>query len=215
MGYTEDQNERWNEKFQELVTYKKEHRSAKVPRGYARDPKLGNWVNNQRSHYNNSKLSETRVGRLDSVGFAWNPLGEKWTENFLRLVAYKKKHNSTNVPNRYAEDDHPLGNWVTSQRTFYRYKTLSIERIHRLESIGFVWNTLDAQWMECFHKLVSYKKKHKSTSVPRSYKEDPQLGQWVKRQRKNYRKKKLTEERTELLNSISFVWSVGRNFSDR
>ena len=128
------------------------------------------------------------MNKLESLGFVWgHSFDTQWTENFLRLVAYKKKHNSTNVPNRYAEDDHPLGNWVTSQRTFYKTKLLSIDRINHLESIGFVWDVYDAQWMECFHKLVSYKKKHNSTLVPRPYKEDNLFGQWVYTQRNSYK----------------------------
>ena len=140
--------------FQRLVTYKKEYNSTSVPYQYKEDPNLGNWVNRQRSHYNNSKLSESRVGRLDSIGFAWNPLGGKWMEMYHKLVTYKKSHRSTKVPRRYVEDPE-LGGWVGSQRTYYRNKTLSIERTHRLESIDFVWDSHDAQWMEMYHKLVA------------------------------------------------------------
>ena len=127
---------------------RKRSESTNVPRGYARDPKLGNWVHVQHPLYKSKNLNTERMNKLESLGFVWgHSFDAQWTENFLRLVAYKKKHNSTNVPNRYAEDDHPLGNWVTSQRTFYKTKTLYIDRINHLESIGFVWDVYDAQWM--------------------------------------------------------------------
>jgi hypothetical protein len=158
------EKKKWNEMYQKLVAYKKEHKSTNVPRGYARDPKLGNWVHVQHPLYKSKNLNTERMNKLESLGSVWgHSFDTQWTENFLRLVAYKKKHNSTNVPNRYAEDDHPLGNWVSSQRTFYKTKLLSIDRINHLESIGFVLDVYDAQWMECFHKLVSYNKKHNST----------------------------------------------------
>jgi hypothetical protein len=211
---TKDQIERWNENFQRLVTYKKKYKSTNVPRSYAEDPKLGIWVSHQRSCYNNNKLSETRVGRLDSIGFAWNPFGEKWSAMYHKLVAYKKTHISTKVPRDYMEDPE-LGNWVNSQRKYYKNKTLSTERIHHLESIGFAWDPLDAHWMGMYQKLVAYKKQYRSTKVPQQYTEDPHLGHWVRWQQECYRMKKLTEKRTELLNSISFVWSIRRNFCDR
>ena len=122
--------------FEKLVQYKKQHKKTNVPRGYARDPKLGIWVQWQHPLYKSKNLNTERMNKLESLGFVWgHSFDTQWTENFLRLVAYKKKHNSTNVPNRYAEDDHPLGNWVTSQRTFYKTKLLSIDRINHLESI--------------------------------------------------------------------------------
>ena len=123
---------------------------------------------------------------------------------YQRLVAYKKQHRSTNVPNRYAEDL-KLGWWVSKQRAFYDNKTLSIERTNLLESIGFAWDALDARWMDMYNKLIKYKKQNKSTRVPRYYTEDPPLGMWVYNQRRSYSQGKLSDKRLELLNSIKFV----------
>ena len=199
-------HKKWNEMFQKLVTYKKEHKSAIVPVEYARDLKLGNWVSNQRSYYKNKTLFTERIHRLESIGFVWDTYDAQWTEFFHKLVSYKKEHKSTNVPNRYAEDDHSLGKWVSNQRTSYTKNDLSIERINRLESIGFVWDPLDAQWRGMYSKLVAYKKQNESTQVPFYYTEDPPLGKWVHTQRTSYSRKGLLIERINLLESIGFVW---------
>jgi hypothetical protein len=206
IGFVWKDREAWDQMFRKLVSYKKKHNSTIAPIRYVRDPKLGNWVSRQRTFYSNKTIPIDRINRLESIGFVWDPCGEKWIEFFYKLVAYKKQHKSTNVPNRYAEDP-KLGSWVSSQRTFYNNKTISIDRINRLESIGFVWDPLDTRWMEMYQKLMGYKKQYKSTKVPQQYIEDPQLGLWSHTQRASYRNNKLSDKRTELLNSINFVWS--------
>ena len=126
---------------------------------------------------------------------------------YQKLVAYKKKHKSTNVPLKY-QTDPKLGSWVSTQRKSYNKKVLSIDRINHLELIDFVWDSHDAKWMEMYSKLVEYKKQNKSTVVPKFYTEDPSLGLWVCNQRVVYNKGKLSGKRLELLNSINFIWSV-------
>jgi hypothetical protein len=131
---------------------------------------------------------------------------ERWKEMFQKIVNYKMEHKSTNVPARYAEDP-KLGNWVMKQRKLYKHnKELSQERINSLESVGFIWNPLDAQWMEMYQKLVAYKKNHMSTNVSRGFKEDPKLGMWVFTQRNCYNQKDIYIDRVNLLESIGFIW---------
>ena len=66
---------RWDEMYQRLVTYKHEHNGdTKVPRGYDQDPKLGNWVSNQRQAYKNAKMTTEHASLLNSIGFDWEIL---------------------------------------------------------------------------------------------------------------------------------------------
>jgi hypothetical protein len=76
--------------------------------------------------------------------------------------------------------DPELGSWVQSQRRYYRNNALSDHRVNILNSIGFVWNTLDNRWDEMFQRLVAYKKQRGSTLVPAWYVVDPALGLWVR-----------------------------------
>jgi hypothetical protein len=225
LRYSKQQIERWNGMFQRLVAYKKKHGSISVPNRYAEDPQLGAWVRTQRYLYKITEISIERMRRLDSIGFVWKILDfVPWMEVYQRLVVYKNKHKSTNVPNRYAEDP-KLGNWVNNQRQFYHNKNLSIERINRLESIDFVWDVYDAQWMDMYGKLVAYKKQNKSTLVPQRYEEDPKLGQWVVYQRDNYKYgiARLSEETNQtseldqfcLVNEEGFLKQTEINASER
>merc|ERR1712028_334889 len=115
----------------------------------------------------------------------------------------------TCVPKLYPADPQ-LGNWVSLQRSYYNTnKTLlTAERLAQLDSIGFVWNVLDAKWTKLYERLVAYKEQYGSTCVPQPYKADPQLGVWVKTQRANYNKNSsyLTAAKKQQLSSIGFVW---------
>ena len=62
--------------------------------------------------------------------------------------------------------------------------------------------------MEMYQRLVAYKKKHKSTIVPREYHADPRLGNWISKQRKCYNKKELHIDRINHLESIGFAWDA-------
>ena len=109
--------------------------------------------------------------------------------------------------------DIQLGSWVSNQRTAYKNKSITKEHLDRLNYIGFAWvgkapwiNT--ATWEEIYQQLVAYKKEHKNTKVPQSYKEDPKLGTWVSKQRTAYNTEKTTEERKLVLTSLCFLWDL-------
>jgi len=120
-------------------------------------------------------------------------------------MGYKKIHNTTIVPRKY--EKHPqLGEWIHTQRNSHKNGNMKPNRLALLNSIDFVWKASDERWMEMFQKLVEYMKIHKSTIVPRRYKEDPRLGEWVIHQRCLHNKGDMQPNRITLLNSIDFVW---------
>ena len=204
---TLDVRGRWMEMYQRLVAYKKEHKDTNVPRRYEKDTQLGNWADNQRRIYREKSMTEERKSLLNSIGFVWD--GKAWEEMYERLVAYKKKHNDTKVPQNY-KGNRQLGIWVKHQRTALREKSITEERKNVLNSIGFVWDgkapgTSTATWKEMYQRLVAYKKEHKDTRVPINYENDRKLGRWINNQRATYRKKKMTEERKLLMDSMGFV----------
>ncbi|OEU08637.1 hypothetical protein FRACYDRAFT_196219 [Fragilariopsis cylindrus CCMP1102] len=133
----------WDEMFQRLVRYKKEHHTTVVPtKKNKADPRLGIWVSHQRTFYKNKKLPVERINCLDSIGFFWDPLDKQWMEMYQELLAYKIQHRSTNVPQCYMENPQ-LGKWVKSQRQVYNTTnrgSLSKKRLGLMNSINFVWS---------------------------------------------------------------------------
>jgi len=205
----------WEEMYQRLVAYKKEHNDTRVPSTYKKDPPLGIWVTTQRKNYKNKSITVERKRLLNYVGFVWcgKAPGARtmtWEEMYERLLAYKKEHENTKVPQNYKQDP-PLGIWVTTQRKNYKNNSIPVERKRLLNYVGFAWcgnapGTSTATWEEMYERLLAYKKEHNDTIVPRRYKKDLQLGAWVTRQRRIYREKSITVERKRLLNYIGFVW---------
>ena len=126
-------------------------------------------------------------------------------DNYRQLLAYKYEHGSTLVPYKFKQDPQ-LGRWVSNQRSHYRSKELSKERIDLLESIGFVWDVPEMQWKANFTQLLAFKEEHGHTQVPWKYKANTKLAYWVDNQRS--RKDTMPEKRVKLLNSIGFVWDA-------
>ena len=72
------QHASWKERFEELVEYKKVFGNCRVPKQFSNNPKLGQWVSNQRHTYKlyqkgkSCRMTEERIRELESVGFEWS-----------------------------------------------------------------------------------------------------------------------------------------------
>jgi len=72
------------------------------------------------------------------------------------------------------------------------------------------------QWKERFQELMEFRREHGHLLVPHSYPPNQKLAQWVKRQRHQYKRKKLghhstlTDEREELLLDVGFIFDSHR-----
>ena len=145
-----------------------------------------------------------------------------WEQRFTELEEFKKKHGHCNVPKRWNENPQ-LGKWVHKQRFEHKCReegkrsAMSDNRIALLESVGFEWvaavdRKKHDQWKLRLDELKDYKRENGHCDVPRKWKENPQLGEWVSRQRRQYRlreegkKSAMTDGREALLNSIGFTW---------
>jgi hypothetical protein len=143
----------WNERFNELLEYKKHNGDCLVPQRYPQNPQLGVWVNKQRAEYKlfkegkKSSMTKERIQALESVGFIWAKRRKgqpTWDLKFDELTEYCQEHGDCLVPTKYAENP-ALGRWVSTQRAQYKLMqenkptTMTEERIKMLESLGFVW----------------------------------------------------------------------------
>jgi hypothetical protein len=78
------------------------------------------------------------------------------------------------------------------------------------------------QWTEKFEELVQFRQTKGHCCVPHTYKENPALARWVKRQRYQYKLKNegkqstMTDERVDALEQIGFIWdSHGAAWAER
>jgi hypothetical protein len=140
----------WDDRYRELAIYARQHGDAHVPMGYAKNRRLANWVNNQRTQYrlfkaNDEKSSMTteRIELLNKIGFRWNN-NAFWDDQYRELANYASQHGDAHVPMKYAKN-RTLANWVSNQRTQYRLfkanekSSMTTEKIELLNKLGFQW----------------------------------------------------------------------------
>jgi hypothetical protein len=124
--------------YRALESFRKEHGDCNVCANWDKNPQLGRWVAMQRYRRKIGELPTRYVERLDKLGFVWSPTDVVWNEMYARLVTYRAKHGTSDVPSQLAEDPH-LANWVANQRHRKKMGSLSPERAKRLDQAGFVW----------------------------------------------------------------------------
>lgn len=73
----------WEERFQELSEFQKEHGHCNVPSNFPKNPTLAAWVKCQRRQLkkkllgNSSNITVDRIAALESLGFAWEIRGSR------------------------------------------------------------------------------------------------------------------------------------------
>jgi len=197
----------WETHFRLLEEYVRNTGSASVPqvktwRGFA----LGRWVAKQRRAL--PRLSPERVARLEHLaGWTWDTDASTWQEFFTLLVKFVKDEGHSRIPSDCIIEDKKLGKWVENQRS--RREGLTDEQVKLLESVGFVWNTKEAQWEDCFEALRAYAEHHNNFQIPKEFLvAGVRLASWVKTQRHNYNQHKLSDERISKLESIEdWTWN--------
>jgi hypothetical protein len=207
----------WETQLAKLKVYKRRHGDCSVPKGWAADPTLANWVMTQRRLKrkldrggSGEGMSAERAAKLEALGFEWDPTnghGNRrfdqvgWEAQLVRLAAYKAVHGDCMVPWGWAEDPR-LGRWVSKQRRGKRQldrgepsEGMTVERAARLTALGLVWDPpnaggipKEAEWEAQLARLAAYKVVHGDCSVPWGWAEDPRLGEWVSKQRLHKRK---------------------------
>ena len=89
----------WEAQLVKLVAYKAEHSHCGVPKIYAEDKPLGEWVNKQRKLKRKLDRDEpcegmtaARAARLTALSFVWDPANVAWEAQLVKLMAYKARH---------------------------------------------------------------------------------------------------------------------------
>ncbi|KAL3912334.1 MAG: hypothetical protein SGARI_001213 [Bacillariaceae sp.] len=148
-----DLSDPWAVKFLELRAYRIQHGDCKVSEK-GPNPKLGQWVTNQKRAYGNVKnnkkgvrITPERIIKLDSIGMFWGkafPAPASWEERFNQLQDFQKAMGHCKIP-ICAKNPSDLAMGVSVQRHEYkrfhkgRDSLLSLEQMAKLNEIGFSW----------------------------------------------------------------------------
>ena len=195
--------------FLNLKVYIKKYGHCEVTE--KQDRALSRWCTKLRGERRkkDSRLTEIRIKRLDSIGFEWELLDSRWMKKYYTLEKYleNKKHYFDSKDNKKAKQ---LKRFISIQRINKKEGVLSKQKIDLLNKIGFIWDVLEYSWEKLFEDLKKYKQKfgHCNVSKSKRDKNYKELAEWVLAQRENYKKKSasLTKERINKLSNIGFLW---------
>lgn len=144
------QYEQWTEKFQDLISFRKEKGHCQVPHTYKENPALARWVKRQRYQYKlkvdgkMSTMTDERITLLENIGFIWDSHAAAWAEKLYELKDFTRRRGHCNVPSTFPENPQ-LATWVKCQRRQYKLlrddkvSNMTVDRILELEKVGFVW----------------------------------------------------------------------------
>ncbi|KAJ1450291.1 helicase associated domain-containing protein, partial [Pelagophyceae sp. CCMP2097] len=131
-----------------------------------------------------------------------------WNAHFDQLAPERAQHGDSVVPTKFvAADGNKLGSWTSTQRLARKAGKLSAERIERLESVGFVWDTPATDWNAHFDQLAAYRAAEGHSVVPTKFvtADGNKLGSWVSMQQLARKEGKLSPERIERLEAVGFL----------
>lgn len=184
------------DKLIDLQLYINEHGTTLVPKRYAKNPSLGNWVNKTRQMYRKykqgeaSSMNEKRIQILNKMGFQWD--GNSVYEQTFPILEHDDVSSLSSTSSSLDEmNDNSNSNRIESNEKYTA--TLILQK--------------DRQWMRNFDAYKTIQEKddnHISSKSP--------LGIWASRQRREYRayklgeKSNMTQHRIMLLNTVNFDW---------
>ncbi|MEX0940137.1 MAG: Helicase associated domain protein [Candidatus Babeliales bacterium] len=202
-------NAEWENKFIELVAFKKENGHCNASRECPQTKKLGTWIGVQRKIHKKGLLAQERYKRLNALGFVWDIKNTIWNERFAELNDFKKQYGRCMVPYPYPAN-RKLGTWVTEQRKSHKEGLLAQERYKKLNDLGFVWDRNNSSWEQMFAELLSFKDKNGHCNVSARYNVSKKLMTWVSQQRHLYKMggNQLFLKRIDKLNAIGFIWDA-------
>lgn len=146
------QANQWNERYQELLDYKKKYGHCNVPYLWTGNNPLSQWVKRQRHQYKlknenrHSNLSDERQKILDEVGFVWDSRAAAWEERYEELKLFDKEHGHCKVTKKFVKYSQ-LAVWLKRQRHHCRSflagdrnNGMSSDRVSRLIDLGLSLN---------------------------------------------------------------------------
>lgn len=133
-----------------------------------------------------------------------------WDETYLLLKEYKEKTGTCLLPKGYRVDGVDLYEW--SARMRYRLKNASkpdeLYKVRLLNNIGFVWNTFDYIWDNSFEAYKKYVQENNTFILPNNcVVDDINIYTWAQKQRLNFARGKLRDDRKAKLKEIDFPFN--------
>lgn len=169
---------------------------------------FGKWIELQKRYFTQGILQEERIKELEKIGIVWKRKSY-WDLMYDEAVRYYYNHGSLRMKRNYVTDSGiALGVWIGTQKT--HKDMLSEEQIKRLDSIGMDWMSIsDRKWDDNYREVQAYYNENGDINKIPSWlysKHGINLSAWVRTQRGQYKKGKLSEYRIRKLEELCIIW---------
>ncbi|MEP7170031.1 MAG: Helicase associated domain protein, partial [Bacteroidota bacterium] len=124
---------KWEERFNELVEFKRINGHMHVP---ATDILLFRWCIHVRVAFKKERLSDERIKRFEEIGFRFDPHDDMWQRSYEELKEFLKTETSENLSLKKPK----LVSFININRINYKNGILSETRIMLLNMLGITWN---------------------------------------------------------------------------
>ena len=156
---------KWERNFNFLKKYREKHpdrwpvQTVRYPKNVA----LGRWCYEQNRKYRERLLKKEHVKLLKSIGFPFEKIvsrDSRFEKQFAHLMRFRKKHpDKWPASNTEFPKGNRLGSWCRNLKNLKG--AMPKEREKALNSIGFEWDSLRAQWERNYNYVKKYLKKNK------------------------------------------------------
>lgn len=152
LGFVWDVQEHiWRENMEHLRAFYNEHGHCNVMKGWKRSPTLYCWMRRIQSSSKNEFADVPYVTQedIDSL-YAWGAVKvyrRSWEDRYDELCKIREACQRSGVIQYDALKEKGVAAWCRSQRFAYRQGYLPLERLDRLEDIGFEWYKGDFCWI--------------------------------------------------------------------
>lgn len=188
----------WDDIFEIFKCYLNEYNN-KMPKYYEKYKEINirYWVDSQKRRNITKTIRPEEKEKLESIqGWKWRIIQrnkpKSWDEHYNSLLTYIENNNK--FPN---EKINYIGKWLQKQREKYKNKLLDVELQNKLELIpNWNWSPIQNKWNTQYESLIKYINENNKLPV-KNY--------WIERQRSDYRKNKLSDERIKKLENIK-LW---------
>ena len=219
----------WDDIYKLAVKFYEDNNNLVIPRSYVSKlnnttVKLGKWINTQRCNYNNGKLDEDKIDKLNKIGMVWKIRSKRealeWDKWYGFAKEYYNIYGNLKVLNNYlAESKYKLSSWIRKQRTKKNNNKLTDEQIKQLNDIGMEWDIHSytsksddkkiVEWDKMYLLALDYYEKNGDIFVPEDYVDENgfALGKWISAQKRHKKANTLTYEQITKLEDIGIIWN--------
>jgi superfamily II DNA or RNA helicase len=211
-------DETWNSYFNKVEVFYSTNKRWPTSKN-KEEASLSGWCSRQRVKFAKNSLSRDKINKLKLINFDFtlinNIWDEKWDKTFNDLKEFHRKNKrwptrrrgSTNLGSDHKKE-RILGNWYEQQKSLFKKGKLSEDKIKKLESIGFVWDTLNENWNKNFNAIKEFYRVNRRWPRSSGNKEENKLDNWCKDQKYLFKKGKLSQDKISKLDAFDFRWEL-------